>query len=223
MIQAIFYKEWLKTRWYLLPATLFIMGISGYAMLRIHRGISIQGADHLWTAMVLKNAIFVDLLQFIPLLAGLLMAIVQFAPEMHRKSLKLTLHLPYSQLSITATMLAYGLLTLTAVYTLPLLGMCAFLSQHFPVQLVRHIMLSTAPWWLAGLSGYLLASWVTLEPTWKRRVANMAIAALVLRIYFLAPGPEAYNAFLPWLAVYTLLSASLTWISVTRFKAGRQD
>ena len=37
MIQAIFYKEWIKTRWYWLLATLFMIGITGYSMLRIGR------------------------------------------------------------------------------------------------------------------------------------------------------------------------------------------
>ena len=51
----------------------------------------------------------------------------------------------------------------------------------------------------------------------------MIIAALIFRVYFLAPGAEAYNSFLPCLTLYTLLIASLSWISVVRFKAGKQD
>ena len=35
-----------------------------------------------------------------------------------------------------------------------------------------------------------------LEPTWKRRVLNLIIAALIFRVYFLAPGAEAENSFL---------------------------
>ena len=85
MIQAIFYKEWIKTRWYLLLATLFMIGITGYSMLRIGRTIAIQGIDHLWVVMVQKDAIFIDLLQFVPLLTGILLAAVhQFFPEMQR-------------------------------------------------------------------------------------------------------------------------------------------
>ena len=61
MIQAIFYKEWIKTRWL---ATLFMIGITGYSMLRIGRTIAIQGIDHLWVVMVQKDAIFIDLLHF---------------------------------------------------------------------------------------------------------------------------------------------------------------
>lgn len=66
MIQAIFYKEWIKTRWYWLLATLFMIGITGYSMLRIGRTIAIQGIDHLWVVMVQKDAIFIDLLSICP-------------------------------------------------------------------------------------------------------------------------------------------------------------
>ena len=40
------------------------------------------------------------------LIAGILMAIVQFVPEMQRKCLKLTLHLPYPELKMTGNMLS---------------------------------------------------------------------------------------------------------------------
>ena len=45
MIQAIFYKEWIKTRWYWLLATLFMIGITGYSMLRIGRTIASDGPE----------------------------------------------------------------------------------------------------------------------------------------------------------------------------------
>ncbi len=223
MIQAIFYKEWIKTRWYMLLATLFMIGMTGYLMLRVGRAIALQGIDHLWVVMVQKDAIFIDLLQFVPLLVGILLAAVQFFPEMQRKCLKLTLHLPYSQKKMVMAMLAYGIVVLAACFATSFVVMGIYLPQHFTVELVLRILLSAAPWFLAGFAGYLLISWICLEPTWKRRVLNMIVAALVVRVYFLAPGAEAYNAFLPWLAVYTLLLASLSWISVLRFKEGKQD
>ena len=36
-------------------------------------------------------------------------------------------------------------------------------------------------------------------------------------------GPRAYGGFLPVLALLTLASAVLSWLSVVRFMAGRQD
>lgn len=81
MIQAIFYKEWIKTRWYWLLATLFMIGITGYSMLRIGRTIAIQGIDHLWVVMVQKDAIFIDLLQFVPYLSVSCLLPYSFSPR----------------------------------------------------------------------------------------------------------------------------------------------
>ena len=90
-------------------------------------------------------------------------------------------------------------------------------------QLKNHILLTALTWYLAGISGYLLVAWICLEPAWKRRILNLVIAVLLLRIFFLSPTPEAYNKFLPYLPVYTLLTASFSWLSIVRFKAGKQD
>ena len=139
MIQAIFYKEWIKTRWYWLLATLFMIGITGYSMLRIGRTIAIQGIDHLWVVMVQKDAIFIDLLQFVPLLIGILLAAVQFFPEMQRKCLKLTLHLPYSQKKMVMSMLAYGVLALVTCFAMSFIMMGVYLPQHFTSELVQRV------------------------------------------------------------------------------------
>ncbi|MDR0891357.1 MAG: hypothetical protein LBN24_01945, partial [Mediterranea sp.] len=109
---AIFYKEWIKTRWYFLLAVLTTLGFSGYCMLRISRAIESQGAGHIWEVMLQRDVIFIDMLQYIPLIIGILMAVVQFVPEMQRKCLKLTLHLPYPELKMTAGMVLSGLVLL---------------------------------------------------------------------------------------------------------------
>ena len=195
---AIFYKEWIKTRWYFLLAVLATLGFTGYCMLRINRVVEMKGAAHVWEVMLQRDVIFIDMLQYIPLIAGILMAIVQFVPEMQRKCLKLTLHLPYPELKMTGNMLLSGLILLLVCFT-------------------------ALTWYLAGISGYLLVAWICLEPAWKRRILNLIIAVLLLRIFFLSPTPEAYNKFLPYLVVYTLLTASFSWLSIVRFKAGKQD
>ena len=202
---AIFYKEWIKTRWYFLLAVLATLGFTGYCMLRINRVVEMKGAAHVWEVMLQRDVIFIDMLQYIPLIAGILMAIVQFVPEMQRKCLKLTLHLPYPELKMTGNMLEI------------------YLNGILAHELKNHILLTALTWYLAGISGYLLVAWICLEPAWKRRILNLIIAVLLLRIFFLSPTPEAYNKFLPYLVVYTLLTASFSWLSIVRFKAGKQD
>lgn len=219
----IFYKEWIKTRWYLLLACLTMWGFVGYSLLRINRVINLKGAGHLWEVMLSRDAVFVDLLEYIPVLLGVLLALVQFVPEMHRKCLKLTLHLPYPQLRMVNGMLLYGVLALLLCFAVGYLLMVAYLQGVLAPELMVRILLTALPWHLAGVAAYLLLSWICLEPTWKRRVAYLVVALLLLRIFFLAPAPEAYNAFLPGISLYTLCLVCLSWLSIARFKEGRQD
>lgn len=223
MLFAIFYKEWIKTRWYFLLAIITSFGFCGYCMLRINRVMELKGMEHIWEVMLQRDAIFIDLLQYIPLLVGMLLAVVQFVPEMHRKCLKLTLHLPCSQLKMVAAMLLSGLVLLLVCFASNLLLMNIYLGSAFAPELKEHILLTALPWYLAGISGYLLVSWICLEPSWKRRVLNLVISTLILRVFFLSSTPEAYNPFLPWLIVYTLCIASFSWLSIVRFKVGKQD
>ncbi len=223
MTKAILYKEWLKLRWYFLLAFLVSNGMVIYCMLRIDRLIELKGAAHIWEVMALKNVTFIDLLQYVPLITGIVAALVQFFPEMQRKCLKLTLHLPCPQQKMTIAMLASALAMLAACFLANLLAAMAYLPQVFPCELTENILSAAAPWYLAGFAGYLFASWICLEPTWKYRVVNGAVAAITLRIYFLGIVPKSYNGFLPYLSVYTLLLATLSSISIRRFKAGRQD
>ena len=223
MLKAIFFKEWIKTRWYLLLALLVTLGFSGYGMLRIDRVVTLKGVGHVWEVMLSRDTIFIDLLKYIPLLAGLLLAVVQFVPEMHRKCLKLTLHLPYSQQKMVVAMLFYGLVALLVCFGLNFLLMGVYLNGILAAELQRHILLTAVPWFVAGLAAYFLVAWVCLEPTWKRRVLNLLVSLLLLRIFFLSDTPEAYNSFVPLLVVFTLLTATLSWLSVCRFKIGKQD
>ena len=81
MLRAIFYKEWLKTRWYYLVAVLLSLSFVGYVLLNFFRAAGLKGIAHLWEVMLLRDAVFVDLLQFVPLVVGLLFAVVQFVPD----------------------------------------------------------------------------------------------------------------------------------------------
>lgn len=223
MEKAIFYKEWIKTRWYFLLSTLLLAAFTGYCLLNVSRIIEFQGAVHLWEVMLERDAIFVDLLTYLPLLAGLLLAVFQFVPEMQQSRLKLTLHLPYPHYRMIAAMLLYGTLMLCIAFlvSLVMIGVC--FDAVVARELFAHVILTALPWYVAGLAAYFLAAWVCLEPTWKRRILNMLVGVGVLRIFFLAPAPEAYNRFLPWLALFTLLLSMLSMLSVYRFKTGEQD
>ena len=223
MWKAIVYKEWIKTRRYLFAALLLTAGFAGYGLLRLYRAVELMGAGHIWEVMVTRNAVFIDPIKFVPLLAGLLLAVVPFVPEMQRKCLKLTLHLPVPALATLGAMLVFGLAALSVLFGI---GVAIVGLGPLPViarELAGNILCTALPWFLAGMAAYLLGAWVILEPTWRLRAVNILMSLLVLRLFFLGEVPHAYDGFLPLLALFTACTASLSWISVVRFMAGRQD
>ena len=223
MLKPILSKERIKTRWYFLLAILVSIGFTGYSLLRVNRVIGLKGMEHLWQVMLERDVIFIDLQMYIPLIIGILLAIVQFVPEIQQSRLKLTLHLPYPHYRIIAVMLLYGILVLLVCFVFNFIFMSVYFIGILAGELVKHILMTALTWYIAGFTGYLLTAWICLEPTWKRRILNIVIAVCVLRVFFLSAVPEAYNSFLPVLIGYTSLTVLLSMLSVYRFKTGQQD
>lgn len=223
MIKAIFYKEWIKMRWFCLVAALFLAGGTAYALLRVQRVITFKGAAHIWEVMLEKEVVFIDILQYLPVLLGILLALVQFVPEMTRKRLKLTLHLPFPQRKMILLMTGAGLAALMVLFVVQVSVLWCYFRALLAPELVSRILLTALPWYLAGLTLYPLTAWVCLEPTWRRRIADILVAAGVCRLFFLSETPQAYDGMLPWLVM--LLSCVLFFplLSVYRFKQGCQD
>lgn len=223
MIKAIFYKEWIKMRWFCLVAALFLAGFTAYALLRVQRVITFKGAAHIWEVMLEKEVVFVDILQYLPVLLGVLLALVQFIPEMTHKRLKLTLHLPFPQRKMILLMMGVGLAALAVLSAVQAFVLWCYFHTLLAPELVSRILLTSLPWYLAGLALYPLAAWVCLEPTWRRRVADILVAVGVCRLFFLSETPQAYDGILPWLLALLLCVLFFPLLSVYRFKQGCQD
>lgn len=191
-------------------------------MVSMSRVIELKGAAHIWEVMITRDALFFDFLAYLPMLIGLVMGVVQFAPEVYHKSLKLTLHLPYSPKKLTMWMIGAGFSMLAVCFIVNWLFLNIFLNSFLAYELKWHVLNTSLVWFLAGLAAYFLAAWITLEPTWRTRVLNIVVSVLVLSIYFISSQGEAYNSFLPILSLYTLALSSLAWLSVKRFKEGKQ-
>lgn len=222
-MKAMYYKEWIKTRWYLLLAFVTVMGFTVYSLLRFNRALNLKGAEHIWDVMLTRDAIFVEQLTYIPALVGIVLALVQFVPEMHRKCLKLTLHLPCPHLRMLYEMLSFGIVAQLVIFGISCLTLYIGMSGPLAPELYSHVLLTTLPWYISGLAAYLLFAWICFEPTWKLRIFNLLVSLLLLRIFFLSGTPEAYNGFLPVLVLFTVLTASFSGISIQRFKEGCQD
>ncbi|MBR1630951.1 MAG: hypothetical protein IJ680_03765 [Paludibacteraceae bacterium] len=222
MLKSLFYKEWLKTRRLLAGCLTVLVVLNLYCMLNVNHIVELKGAAHIWLVAITNDAVFVQMMQYVPLIIGILLAVAQYVPEMHQKRIKLTLHLPVSTTRSVGSMLLYGWVMLLVLYVLSVLLMSVWLHAVFASEIVMHILLTTLTWYVAGLLAYQLTAWICLEPTWKRRAWSIVVAAALLRMCFMTDKPEAYNGMLVVLLLLALICTTWPFISIQRFREGRQ-
>lgn len=223
MIKSLFYKEWIKTKKTLAIGLILSLGWVFYPVFRIHRLIELKGADQIWTVLLMKDTVLVHFIAYLPVVLGLTLALIQYGPEMQNKRLKLTLHLPINPRRIILIMLSYGYIALSSLFALHYIVLGLGLYSIFPSELMQRILLTTIPWYLAGFLTYTLTAWMTLEVTWKGRLARALFTILLLYVFFLVPYPEAYNRVIIGMILGIILFFGLPYLSILRFKAGKQD
>jgi len=223
MNKAIFYKEWVKSRAFLLGLILVLAGATAYTLLSLSKVVQFNGGGAVWAALIQRDTVLIESLKYLPAVAGALLAVVQFLPEMLQKRIKLTLHLPYPQGKMIFMMYMYGIAVLAIIFALQAAVTSAALTKWVVCELNARIMATAAVWYLAGFATYIWAAAICLEPTWKIRVVLLVILAALLDIMFLSKVPESYNGFLPWLAIYIIAGQALIYHSVARFKEGIQE
>ncbi len=222
MLGKIIYKEWIKTRWLILGIAVVMAGMLFYSFLNLSKVVEFRGAEILWSTLVGKDTVLLEIFRYAPAACGVLLALAQFLPEVQQKRLKLTLHLPVKEGVMIGSMVGYGLVILCLFCALHAIICAAFLSKWLPAELVSRIVITMLVWYLAGWAVYIWTSAICLEPTWRMRIVLVAVLVALMGLFFLSPVPEAYNSFLPWLCLYTLASAILIFGSIARFKEGVQ-
>ncbi|MDR0833989.1 MAG: hypothetical protein LBN93_07410 [Candidatus Symbiothrix sp.] len=222
MYKSLVYKEWIKTRSVIGVLFLIFLGVGIYSFMHISADIRLLGLVNLWEEAIQKDPAMFPYFKYLPLLAGVLLAITQYVPELQFKRLKLTLHLPLKDDTIVLTMLLYGfgVVLLLSFVTLALLLLG--LSRRFPAEIVGTTFQQLLPWFLAGPAAYLIASWICLEPQWKQRILNIIPGIIALSFFFLRAKSGAYQPFDPYLTGLVIVAFSFAFYSTTRFKEGIQ-
>ena len=222
MNKALLFKEWIKTRWILLLMFAAFILAMGYIALRISSAARNVGMPHLWEVFILKNVVLLDQIKVLPLLAGIIMGITQFIPEMTKKRFKLTLHLPLGENRIMCLMLGYGMVCLLLLFAVSYGGFLWGLSGSFPREVVGAWFVTILPHVLGGFASYLLAAWIILEPVWSQRLYNAVIGLLVLSVFMIQGVPGSHACMYPFLFGTLVLLALYPKISIRRFKEGMQ-
>lgn len=220
MFKSIIFKEWIKTRWFLLILTLLGLVAVGNIFLKVQHNITFNEAHKYWYLILFQNQLYYKSLKFVPLAIGLLIAAAQYIPEITDKRIKLTFHLPVEENKVLLMMLAYGLAALLISYALIFVLFTALSHNFLPVEIVNPALSSIFPWFLAGLAAYFLGALVILEAIWKYRIAYVLASAACLMFFFESSIAGGYAMINGKLLVLSLaISLSLTF-SAYRFRKG---
>lgn len=220
MIESIYYKEWYKSRWTLLLILLAFTGVILYSFISISQNLRVQGINNVWDLIVQKGIYYFSTIKYLPLLAGIILAISQYTPEMINKRLKLTLHLPMHESKIMMSMLSYGIINLILIFTLVYAVIYWGTWIYFPKEVASWNTIIILPWLLGGLVAYLLTTWICLEPVWKQRIMNSVITILILALFYFDVVPGAYTPSIVYLITITILCVLFSFFSLIRFKDG---
>ena len=220
MVKALFYKEWLKTRWaFLIISVVFIIDIIKIA-LNISYGIRFMDANSYWYSITILGSILYHDLNYLPVLAGIVIGAFQFTPEISADRLKLTLHLPMNENGILLSMVSNGLLALIITFSLTYLLLISVVLYFFPLQILQSVIITTLPWFLAGFAGYLATCMIFLEPTWLKRVLLILFSAGYLDMLL---SNTIYNQYAHsiWIFILiTLLFITAIFYPALRFRKG---
>ncbi len=223
MIQALLFKEWIKTRRVVTLIGIIFVALIIYTLINTGQQFRLGGAVQIWSTVILKDMpILPGFVQWIPFLAGLLLGVSQFAPEMHDKRLKLTLHLPMLETKIMSILLFFGIGILLFIFLLSYLVLSFSFSFYYPSETIKAMIWGNLPYLFAGVFGYLFAAWISLEPVWRQRIGYTLASIGFLSFLFIRSVSGAYIPFMPYLVVLMILCFFFPFYSMYRFKDGAQ-
>ncbi len=220
MFKSVIYKEWIKTRWFIILLTLIAILAVGNIFLTVQHNMSFKEASNYWYQILFQNSHYFSYLKFVPLIIALALASSQYIPEITDKRIKLTFHLPLRENRILIMMLAYGTASLLISYSLVFLIFLGLSNQFFAAEIVKLAIISVIPWFLAGFAAYFMAGLIILEAIWKYRIAYFIIAAAFLLLFFETGLAGSYEPINLKLTLITLLSSISLLFSAYRFRKG---
>jgi hypothetical protein len=218
---AIAGKEFVKIRWF----WAFLLVLNGLLMafiaLETRRLFALDHSEIVWYRVIHLGQIHYSSLKYAPALTGLLIAFIQYLPEMVAERLRLSLHLPISAHRVIMAHLGVGLAALSLIIGLDLAALALLTRAYFPAEVVTSSVLTALPWSVAGVAAYLGVALAMLEPSSRFRIVNLALAAGVTWAFFYPADAGGYNSALPVLVVPVLIMIPAVLLPAFRFRYRR--
>lgn len=221
MLKSIFYKEWLKIKWAVTGVCVAFLLMLGFIYLNTDYYFRFIEPNGMWYNVVFRGMIFYgNLFIYLPLFAGLLIGATQFVPEISAKKLKLALHLPMKENMILFTMLSFGSIILIIIYLISYIILAIISTYYFPIEVLWSLIITSLPWYLAGMIAYWSVAMISIEILWSVRVALLVVFLGFVNFMFYL---DTYNTYANSIVIFTILSlffAFQTFLSAHRFRKG---
>ncbi len=192
MLRSVFYKECIKIRliWFFVFLCNALLMI--FISLKTRQLFDLDHAEIVWYRTIELGQIYYAPLRYAPLLSGILIACIQFLPEMTGERLRLSLHLPLAPALMILAHLLVGLGAVTLLCGFDLIALSYLTNAYFPAEVTKSTLMTALPWALAGLAGYLGATLTLLEPRPLVKFFNLLISAGMIKLFFTTTYPGTY-------------------------------
>jgi len=221
MIRSIFFKEFYKIRWFMLMILLVNLAVSIYVMITTRRLFILDHPEIVWYRVLALEQINYDDFKYLPMFTGIIVAVIQYLPEMWQQRLRLSLHLPMSSWKLVFIHVLIGL----SAFSLTLLPDAAILTwitgKFFPYQALFTVWMTALPWFMAGGVAYLGCTLVLLEPNLKLKAFNMIILAAATGLYLQPAVPGGYAKIIGFLLLPLILMIFSVLLPAYRFRYRR--
>ena len=176
MIKALFFKEWLKLRYFLWIPFIMAGAALGDYCLTLKGVLAMHGAVDTWNGIIAKETIYFTSLQWTFILGGIWIAAVQMVPECVNKRLRLLCHLPVQPGTALGVQVVTGLSIMLVLFGVVSCGFfVAGMYFGFPSELTMPMFRTMLPWGLAGAVAWCATAAAVADPSFKRKVAVVLI------------------------------------------------
>lgn len=220
MIYSIFYKEWLKIRYYVLGALIFNILFFIYLFFDIREPFKNNPAIMTWYSAIHVHTIFYEKIKYLLPATGILISIAQFIPEITKNRLRMSMHLPANPNLLIFFYICIGL---TAVIIIGIIDIVLFYSiiiKFFPKEVSSSALMTSLPWFFSGLVAYLAATLVILEPKSRRRIFYTAVFCGFIGFFFMGNEYSSYAHITGKLFLISLLFIPAIFLPVYCFRNG---
>lgn len=221
MIRSIFQKEFYKIRWLMLLVILANTAVCLYVFINTRRLFVLDHPEIVWYRVLHLGQINYGDFKFIPLFSGIIIAFIQYLPEMWQQRLRLSLHLPVSIKVLVFIHIWIGLTAFCLAMLPNAVALIWMTANYFPPEALPTTLQTILPWFLAGIAAYLGGTLVLLEPNMRFKAFNMIVSAGVAGLYLQWAEPGQYANIIIQLILPLCLMVLAVLLPAYRFRYRR--